>query len=356
VSHAPIGVGIIGANPDRGWASRAHVPAIKASPDFRLAAVATTRIESARAAQHAFGADHAYTDPAALAEDPAVELVIVSVKVAAHDALIGAALAAGKHVWCDWPLSRTAADAAVVAEAAESVGVHHVVGLQARSAPAVAEARRIVERGELGTILSATLYSSRAKGNTTEVPGWTAYTYDRDDRAGLVEVLGGHALDLLQHLLGPVRSLTTTTAIRSRQHTVAETGQTIEVTAADHLSVTAVLDSGALASIHLHDAESALPRTRLEIMGTAGDLALVSAPEANPWAAQLQISGLDLLRAHPGSPDWERVSLSGGDDQLPTDARNLSALYAQVASDLRTGTRTAPDFHTARRIHELLES
>ncbi len=356
MSDAPIGVGIIGANPDRGWASRAHVPAIKASPDFRLAAVATTRIESARAAQHAFGADHAYTDPAGLAEDPAVDLVIVSVKVTAHDALVGAALAAGKHVWCDWPLSRTAAEAATLAETAEAAGVHHVVGLQARFAPAAVEARKLIERGELGTILSATLYSSRAKGNTMEVPGWTAYTYDRDDGAGLVEVLGGHALDLVQQLLGPVRRLTAATAIRSAHHTIAETGQAIDVTAADHLSATAELDSGALASIHLHDAESALPRTRLEIMGTAGDLALVSAPEANPWAAQLQISDLDLLRAHPGRSDWEQAPLVAVDDHLPTDARNLSALYAQVADDLRTGARTAPDFHTARRIHELLES
>jgi len=38
-----IGVGIVGANPERGWAARGHLPALRALPGYRLAAVATTR-------------------------------------------------------------------------------------------------------------------------------------------------------------------------------------------------------------------------------------------------------------------------------------------------------------------------
>jgi predicted dehydrogenase len=43
----PLRVGIIGANPRRGWASRAHLPAVAAAADLELVAVATTRIDSA---------------------------------------------------------------------------------------------------------------------------------------------------------------------------------------------------------------------------------------------------------------------------------------------------------------------
>lgn len=351
----PIGVGILGANPDRGWAVRAHIPAINASTQFRLVAVATTRVESANAARDRFGAQHAFTDAISLARDPGVDLVVVTVKVPAHVQLVTAALQAGKHVYCEWPLSRTAAEATALETAAEMAGVHAVVGLQARFAPAVARAREMIAAGRLGTILSATLYSSRSKGNTLEIPAWTAYTYDANDRAGLVEVLGGHALDLVQHLLGPIRELTARTAIRTPEHKNAETGEPITVTSADQLLATAELDSGAVVSIHLHDGEMANSRTRLEIAGTAANLALCSTPETNPWAAQLQIGRLDLYQSQT-TPTWRPTAPKiDHHSTLPIEAANVGRLYTRLAADLREDTHTAPNFATARGLHTLIE-
>ncbi|WP_433329135.1 Gfo/Idh/MocA family protein [Spirillospora sp. CA-294931] len=351
-----IGVGILGANPDRGWAARAHIPAINASSQFALAAVATTRTESARAARDRFGAEHAFTDAADLARHPGVDLVVVTVKVPAHVELVTAALDAGKHVYCEWPLTRTAAEAAALRAAAEKAGVHAAVGLQARFAPAVARARRMIAEGALGTVLSATLSSSRSKGSTRDVPAWTAYTYDADAGAGLVEVLGGHALDLVQHLLGPVRELTARTALRSPDHTVAETGEAIPVSSPDHLLVAAELEDGAVVSIHVHDGEVAQPRTRLEIAGTSGNLALVSAPETSPWAAQLQIGRLELHRSGPGEAMWRRVPLD--DDAasgLPAEAANVARLYEGLAADLSDHRERVPNFQTAQALHALIE-
>jgi predicted dehydrogenase len=353
--RAQWGVGIIGANPDRGWAARAHVPAIHASPEFALTAVATTRTESAEAARDRFGATHAFTDPAGLAAHPDVDLVVVTVKVPAHVELVRAALDAGKHVYCEWPLTRTAAESADLAEAARLAGVHGVVGLQARYAPAVERARDLIADGAIGTVLSATLHSSRSKGNTRDVPAWTAYTYDRSTGAGLVEVLGGHALDLVQHLLGPIGDIAARTGVRSPEHRVAETGEPIAVTSPDHFLATAELASGALVSLHLHDAEAALPRTRLEIAGTAGDLALASVPESDPWAAQLQIGRMTLHLSRPGEPEWQEVPADGATNDLPTSAANVARLYGRLAADLRDDTRTAPDFTTAHALHELIE-
>jgi predicted dehydrogenase len=351
-----IGVGILGANPDRGWAARAHIPAIAASPDFRLAAVATSRIASARAAQERFGAAHAFTDAASLARHPSVDLVVVTVKVPAHAELVSTALAAGKHVYCEWPLARTAGEARALTVAAERAGIRGVVGLQARFAPAVVRARRMLAEGAIGEVLSATLYSSRGKGNTREVPAWTAYTYDDATGAGLVEVLGGHALDLVQHLLGPIRELTARTTIRRQEHAVAETGEPIAVTAPDHLLATAEIDGGAVLSVHLHDGEAALPRTRFEIAGTTGSLALVSVREPNPWAAQLQIGRLVLHQSHPGDGQWRQVTVNDdAEDDLPVEAVNVARLYRQLAVDLRDGTEVTPTFHAAEALHALID-
>ncbi len=349
----PIGVGILGANPDRGWAARAHIPAIAASPSFSLAAVATTRSSSAEEARTRFGARHAFTDARSLAEHPDVDLVVVTVKVPAHVELVTAALEAGKHVYCEWPLTTTADEAAALAAAGERAGVHTAVGLQARFSPTVRRAREMV--GEIGEVLSATVYSSRGKGNTRDVPGWTAYTYDRRSGAGLVEVLGGHTLDLVRYLLGPIRELTARTAIRNGSHRVAETGEPIDVTAPDHFLAHAELDGGAVVSVHLHDGEAAIPRTRIEIAGTEGNLALTSAPETDPWAAQLQIGGLELRLSRPGSPEWTVVPVCDP-SELPVQAANVGRVYDHLAADLRDGTHAVPDFATARRLHELLST
>lgn len=351
----PINVGVLGANPDRGWAARAHIPAILASPDFRLSSVATTRAESAEAARERFGAVHAFTSASSLATHPSVDLVVVTVKVAAHLELVTAAIEAGKHVYCEWPLGRTTAEAEAVRTAAHRAGLRAFTGLQARYDPAVKQARASIATGAIGVVQSATVYSSRSKGATLAVPAWTAYTYDEDQGAGLVDVLGGHALDLLQHLLGPVADMTTRTAVRTPTHLVEETGQPIEVTAADHFMAIATLTSGAVVTVHLHDGETAHPRTRIEIAGTEGNLALVSRQETDPWAAQLQISPFELHHATSRNHGWRRLTVPEPQTtSLPTQAANISRLYANIVTDLRHGIHTAPDFDDAVRLHRLL--
>ena len=83
-SSSKIRVGIVGANPQRGFASVAHIPALQALPDFEITAVCTTRQESAEAAARHLGARLAFADCEKLAQHPDVDLVTVSVKVPDH--------------------------------------------------------------------------------------------------------------------------------------------------------------------------------------------------------------------------------------------------------------------------------
>src|SRR5258705_11577372 len=93
-----IGVGIIGASPLRpGWAIAAHLPALASLPDYELRAVATSSEASAKAAGDAYGVP-AYSDPSLLIARPDVDLVVVTVRLAHHHALISQAVAAGEIV------------------------------------------------------------------------------------------------------------------------------------------------------------------------------------------------------------------------------------------------------------------
>ena len=255
-----IKVGIIGASPDRGWALRAHVPALHSLPEhYTLTTVATTNPDSAHRAAAQFGAAHAFADYRQLVEHPDVDLVIVSVKVPAHLELAGAAIAAGKHVFSEWPLTVTTDQAIHLADAADEAGVRTAIGLQARFAPAIVRAAELIASGQIGRVTAITTYGARAKGNGSTIPQWLAYTYDITNGAGALEIAGGHTLDAIRYLVGPITVRPASTAIAHPTHTITETGEVITTTTPDQIALTGTSADGATVSMSIHDGVASPP-------------------------------------------------------------------------------------------------
>src|ERR1700748_958501 len=145
-----IRVGIVGANPSRGFASIAHIPALQELPDFEISAVCTTRQDSAEAAARHYGVPLAFCDAEKLAQHPDVDLVTVSVKVPDHYRPVMAAIDAGKHVYSEWPLGRDTNEAVRMLDAAERRGVRHAVGLQGQMSPAINYVKDLIADGYVG--------------------------------------------------------------------------------------------------------------------------------------------------------------------------------------------------------------
>jgi predicted dehydrogenase len=152
-ASSKIRVGIVGASARRGFASVAHIPASRALPQFEIAAVCTTREDSAQEAARHYGVPLAFSDPEQLARHPDVDLVTVSVKVSDHYRPVMAAIAAGKHVYCEWPLGRDSEEAAHMLTAAEQRGIRHAVGLQGRMSPAINYVKDLIVEGYVGRVL-----------------------------------------------------------------------------------------------------------------------------------------------------------------------------------------------------------
>ncbi|MGV9834882.1 Gfo/Idh/MocA family protein [Nocardia niigatensis] len=352
-----IRVGIIGANPDRGWAARAHIPALRALPDFELTAVGTSRRQSAERAARVFGAAHAFTDARELAEHPDVDLVVITVKVPAHAELIRAALAAGKHVYSEWPLTRTTAEAeAIVAAAAGAPGLH-VVGLQAELAPAVRRARElIVDSRYVGKVISATVYAARGKGAGGRIPQWAAYTLDRENGAGMLEVAGGQTLATVESIVGSLAEVSAELVIRHPLTIIDETGERVTGSSPDHLLLTGRTDKGVPVSAHIHDAKVTDGRTRIEISGTDGDLAIVS--DGPSGAGGIQMSDLRLLGSNGPSGSWQDLTPEEAAPfaALPIESRNVARLYDRLASDVRRNLHLVPDFGMGLHLHRVLDA
>jgi predicted dehydrogenase len=356
-----IRVGIIGASPDRGWAATAHIPALRSLPQYELTAVGTSREGSAREAAARFGAAHWFIDARQLAGHPDVDLVVITVKVPFHLELAEAALGAGKHVLVEWPLARTTEEAVRLAKLAGQAGVRHAVGLQARFAPAVNYARELIAGGYLGRVTSANVLVARGKGAAEAMPGWTAYTLNRDNGAGVLEVSGGHTLDALEYILGShLAGVSARLSVQRPVYTLEETGETVPATSPDQILMHAALDGGAMVSAHIHDAKLTSGRTRLEIAGTEGDLVIETTGDQAPMG--IQISDLRLSGSRgPGGryrempvPARFRHVPAG----LPADAvLNVAQLYSRLADDIHSGgTGNVPDFGDAVHAHRLLDT
>src|SRR6202023_941114 len=151
-------VGIVGLEPGRGWAARAHVPALRALSDsYEIVGVANTSLASAQRAAAALGLPRAFNDVPELVSAPEVDIVTVTVKVPHHLEVVKAAIGAGKHVYCEWPLGNGLAEAEEMAALAQAKGVLGVVGTQARVAPEIEYLRHLIADGFVGDVLSTTL-------------------------------------------------------------------------------------------------------------------------------------------------------------------------------------------------------
>src|SRR3954447_25567997 len=207
--ESTLGVGIIGVSPSRGWAATAHIPALRALPNYEIRALSATSAEAARAAGEAFGVDAVFSDHEQLVAQQDVDVVAVIVKVPFHLELVTAALGAGKAVYCEWPLGNGLKEAEGLAALAKKTGVLAVAGLQARSAPPVAYVRDLIEQGYVGDVLSTTLIGS-GMGWGPSVEGFNAYLNDRRNGATMLSIALGHAADAVCHCLGELRELSAT--------------------------------------------------------------------------------------------------------------------------------------------------
>src|SRR5882762_5089139 len=261
-----LGVGIVGVSPVRGWAATAHIPALRALPNYEIRALGAHSAESARAAGEVFGVDAVFSDHEQLVTRPDIDVVAVTVKVPRHRQLVCAALAAGKAVYCEWPLGRDLDDAKAMAALAATKRVRTAVGLQARQAPAIEFVQQLLRDGYVGEVLSTTMVGLSIPGGVVVQPN--AYMLDAKNGANLLTISVGHSLDILNYVLGEFADLSAVSDVRRPLITIEETGEQIVKTAADQIAVIGTLTSGATASIHIREAVAGGTGFLWEINGT----------------------------------------------------------------------------------------
>lgn len=340
-----IRVGIVGAATRASWAKVSHVPAINHLPGLKLAAVATRNEQSAREAAEAFGADRWFSDPFAMISDERIDVITIAVKVPAHRELVLAALHAGKAVYCEAPLGRCVAETQEMASAVGSL--HTAIGLQGRLNPAVRRAAQLLSSGKIGHPLNATVVSTTF-GFGPEMNSTHDYFNQTSSGANLLTILGGHTLDVVEAVLGPILEVDSRTEILWPTVKLTDIGAESVRETADHVAVAGKTRSGAVFKADINGGVAPEDvRFSFDITGSEGWLNLSGGHPYGFQAGDLKLTSSVAFVAP------EEAAVSGG---LTGAAINVGEIYAHLARDVRAGTYSTPGFEHAVHNARLIEA
>ena len=353
ISSHKIRVGLVGANVVRGWGTLAHVPALRGLEEFEIEAVGTSRQETADEAAREFGVRLAFGDAAELARHPDVDVVAVAVRVTEHERLVRAALSAGKHVYCEWPLGVDVAEARSLTDLAARGQVRTVVGLQGSCSAGARTVRDFLERGTLGRLTAVSVVGSGGPGGP-RTPQVYAYTLDGTARTTILTISAAHWLATLERAVGRLRAVSAVLVQANDVTVIEETGERISVNAPDQVALCGVLDGGAAFSIAVHSGVApAATGFEARIVGTEGTMLITPARPAPFHIADWHIT----LARRDGSTE---VLALHDEDRLPASIpagppKHVASVYRELARAITERWDREPDFRTAVRFHELVD-
>jgi predicted dehydrogenase len=322
-----------------------------ASPDVEMTAVCTTRPESAAEAREAFGAKLAFHDYREMVASPEIDAVAVVVKDPEHYGPTRAALEAGKHVYTEWPLGRTTAEAEELAALARSKGVQTAVGLQSRVSPTLAYMKELIENGFVGEVLSCHVTTMR--DGALARPSSRTWQRDASLGANTLTIANGHVIDALRFVLGNFARLACLVTTQAPQWYETDTQQMVDVTAPDNVLVSGQLAGGAVASVHVGAVPWAGSGFRMEIYGREGTM-IVTGSVSSQRGETLRLQGAR------GSHDLAELDVPDTYVYVPADFPrgdpfNVGQMYALFADAIRTGRNRLPTFDTAVELHRFLD-
>ena len=290
----PVGVGLIGA----GNISEQYLGNMIGYPDLAVRFIADLVPERAQAAAAKYSVPESGTVEQLLAND-AVEIVINLTIPAAHAEVSSAVLAAGKHVWTEKPLTLDRAAGQALVDQADAAGLRLGCAPDTVLGPGLQTVRRLIDRGAIGTPLTATA--------AFLTPGPHAWHPNPDF---LYQTGGGPLLDMspyyltaLAQILGPIARVAASGGSAAPSRVIGSgprAGEIIEVTVPTYVTASYQFESGGIAQ-GTFSFDS--PLTRVGVLEITGSQATLVAPDPNYFTG-------DVTLIEPGNDEGERIPVA----------------------------------------------
>jgi predicted dehydrogenase len=346
-----IRVGVVGVG---NWANHGHLRVLDLLPDYEVIAVQARRRDAAAAAAAAYGIPHVVDTVEDLVAMPELDMVLVLNTAPQHAETVRAAIAAGKDVYCEWPLTVSSEIAEALLQQARDAGVRHIVGLQRRLAPHNRYVRDLIAQGYIGELRSVRMHVSMNyfQALRSQALKWTV---PPENFSSVVAIYAGHFLDMLFHAVGRPTELSALLVNQFTEVTIAQTGEVIPTTTPDQLVLSARVGASAVLSAHIEGGKRNGSGVQIDITGDKGDLKITNASAFGDVGDDYIVTGSNgdnqPLGALPVPASYNWLPESG----LPSAVLELANLYVAFARNRTAGPDTAPDFAEAVWLHHLFD-
>lgn len=358
-----IGIGLIGT----GFMGKCHAMAFQNVASVfnttlrpRLSVVADLDKNTVRNFANQFGFDRWTTNWTELLEDPAVEVVAITTPNFLHKEMALAAIAAGKHVYCEKPLALTAADAREMADAAKAAGVKTMVGYNYLKNPATALAKEIIASGDIGEVVHFRgIHNEDYMADPTVPHSWRCT--NAMGGAGAVGDIGSHIISIAVYLMGDIRAVNAQmqTIVKERPDP-AKPGGTLPVENDDQAHAMLKFASGAMGTVECSRiAQGRKMHLAYEVTGTKGSIVFDQEQmnELHLFTTddQHRLGGFRRILIGPGHPDYGAFCPAPGHSLGFNDQKviEVKALLQGIDGD---DSALYPDFAVGFEIEKAIDA
>ncbi|AFD27357.1 Gfo/Idh/MocA family protein [Deinococcus gobiensis] len=327
-----LNVGLIGG----GFMGKAHSLAYAAMPMFFWPApaipvrhtIAEVTDDLAAGAAARFGFQHSTGDWRRVIDDPNIHVVDIATPNNSHAEIAIAAAQAGKHILCEKPLAPTVAEAKAMYEAVKAAGVVNMVAFNYRRTPAVALARKYIEEGRIGKVLS--FRGTYLQDWSADPSGPLSWRFQKKIAgSGALGDIGTHVVDLARYLVGEI------SAVNAMMHTYIHE-RPLQSGGADKLGASDKTAGGPRGAVDVDDEVMTLLRFE---NGAVGSLEATR----NAWGRNnyitFEIHGTEgTIHFNYERRDELRVFFNSD----PSDARGLRTVYTGPAHPYGEGLWPIP--------------
>ncbi len=303
-------------------AQKRVAPALRDLPGCELVAVSRARPELAESFARAFGARKWYATWQEMLGDPELHAIYIATPPRWHAAQTVAAAEAGKHVLCEKPMAMDVAECDRMIAACRANHVKLGIAYYRHCYPAIARIKEVIASGEVGRVVLAQI---NAFEWFDPPPSHARYWFVKQEAGGgPMFDFGCHRIELLFHLLGPIRQVSSLTAKVAFEREVEDTAAALfqfENTACASLAVTHA---------------SAEPQDTLDIFGTRG---LIHVAVLNKGEIHIKSGGVTRVESHPPAPNLHQPLIEDfvnavGEGRAPVVTGEIGRAVAQIEAEI----------------------
>jgi predicted dehydrogenase len=356
-----LGIGLIGT----GFMGKAHAiayrTALSAFPDIpspRLVAIADINAEGAAKAALQYGFESSTGNWKDLITNPDIHVISITTPNSMHKDMALAAIAAGKHVHCEKPLSPTLADSLEMVKAADAKGVNTQVGFNYIKNPLLKLAKQMVDAGELGEITGFRGIHAEDYMHDPQNP-WT-WRIDPSGGPGVIADLGSHIIGMARFLLGDIAEVSADVRTVIKQRPMARGGSEMKPVLVDDVARILVnFGRGCGGTIEANWIQTGRKmQLGFELTGEKGSLVFTQERlnELHYYKAGTdpRKAGFTRIEAGPQHEPYGGFCIAGGHQLGFNDLKAIE--MAEFLGAIGKGQKSGPDFREAYEIQKVVEA